>query len=420
MKFRTSLRYRVTSAFTLLGAFVSLTLALLLYQETIAVEQRLVAETLATEIGDYLKRYARDPETQPPASTVMRSYVIDRGNTAGVPASLLALAAGLHRLQLDGLYYFARVVETADRRIVVLYNDAQIRHREQQYQAFLASAVLIMTLVSAALGYWLAGRVVSPVGELARRVRGLAPGGSHIKLAEQFSADEVGLLAQNFDDYQARLQAFIEREQAFTADVSHELRTPLAVVEGAAEVLQEDPRLEDDQRRRIHRIMRATQEMAETTAALLELAREQVTGHTASACRVDTVLKEVVASHRSILARKQVEVIVDIQATPELPVDCALLRIVVGNLIRNAFSYTRQGRVVIELDANGIRVRDTGVGIADYHLDDIFKPFYSDQGGEGIGLSLVKRICLRYGWRLDVSSQLGTGTCFSLLFAAAA
>jgi signal transduction histidine kinase len=132
------------------------------------------------------------------------------------------------------------------------------------------------------------------------------------------------------------------------------------------------------------------------------------------------VLKEVVASHRSILARKQVEVIVDIQATPELPVDCALLRIVVGNLIRNAFSYTRQGRVGIELDANGIRVRDTGVGIADYHLDDIFKPFYSDQGGEGIGLSLVKRICLRYGWRLDVSSQLGTGTCFSLLFAAAA
>jgi signal transduction histidine kinase len=420
MKFRTSLRYRVTSAFTLLGAFVSLTLALLLYQETIAVEQRLVAETLATEIGDYLARYASDPHSQPPSSTVMHSYVINNDSTAGVPAPLLTLGAGLHRLQLDGLHYFARVVEQADRRIVVLYNDAQIRHREQQYQVFLASSVLIITLVAAALGYWLAGRVVSPVAELALRVRELAPGGSHIKLAEQFPDDEVGILAQNFDDYQARLQAFIEREQAFTADVSHELRTPLAVVEGAAEVLQEDPRLEGDQRRRIHRIMRAAQEMAETTAALLELAREQVTGHSASACHVDAVLKEVVETHRSILARKKVEVIIDIKATPQLPVDCALLRVVVGNLIRNAFSYTHQGRVSIELDHNGIRVSDTGVGIADHHLNDIFRPFYSEQGGEGIGLSLVKRICLRYGWHLDVSSQLGAGTRFSLLFASTA
>jgi len=419
MKFRTSLRYRVTVAFTLLGAFVSLTLALLLYQETIAVEYRLVAETLATEIGDYLERYARNPGSQPPSSTVMHSYVIENGSAPTVPAPLLSLTAGLHRVHLDGLDYFAQVVEKNDRRIVVLYNDVQIRHREQQYQAFLVSAVLIMTLVSAALGYWLAGRVVSPVAELARRVRQLAPGGSQIKLAEQFSDDEVGVLAQNFDDYQARLQAFLEREQAFTADVSHELRTPLAVVEGAAEVLQEDTRLEDDQRRRIHRIMRAAQEMAEMTAALLELAREQVTGHAATACQVDAVLNEVVEGHRSILARKRVEVVVDIKASPELAVDSALLRIVVGNLIRNAFSYTVEGRVMIELDDSGIRVCDTGVGIADSQLDDIFKPFYSDQGGEGIGLSLVRRICRRYGWRLEVSSQLGAGTCFSLLFNAA-
>jgi len=416
MKFRTSLRYRVTFAFTLLGAFVSLTLAVFLYRETVSMEQRLVAETLATEVGDYLERYARDPDSRGPSSTVMRSYLIENGNSAGVPAPLLALAPGLHRLELDGNHYFAEVVERANRRIVVLYNDVQIRRRERQYRVFLASGVLIMTVLSAALGYWLAGRVVSPVGELARRVRRLVPGDTQIKLAEQFSDDEVGVLAKNFDDYQVRLSAFIEREQAFTADVSHELRTPLAVVEGAAEVLQEDERLEEDQRRRIGRIMRAVQEMAETTAALLELARERVTRDAPSGCNVAAVLREVVENHRSILYRKQVEVITDIMAEPELPVDCALLRIVVGNLIRNAFSYTREGRVTIALDETGIRVIDTGVGIADYQLDDIFKPFYSDQGGEGIGLSLVKRICLRYDWRLEVSSELGEGTCFSLLF----
>jgi len=416
MKFRISLRYRVSFAFTLLGAFISLTLAIVLYRETVDAEKRLVAETLDMEVGDYLDRYARDPATRPPASTVMHTYLISGDNTAGVPPVLLTLAPGLHRLQLDGSTYYAEIVETDGRRIVVLYNDVQIRHREKQYQAFLVTTVLIMTLLSAALGYWLAGRVVSPVGELARRVRQLVPGDTKIKLARRFYDDEVGILAQSFDDYQERLQAFIQREQAFTADVSHELRTPLAVVEGAAEVLQEDARLAEDQRARVKRIMRAGQEMAETTAALLELAREQVTGHTSSGCRVATVLQEVVDSHRSILDRKQVEVLIDIQASPELPVDCALLRIVVGNLIRNAFSYTREGRVSIQLNDSGIHVCDTGVGIADHQLDDIFKPFYSDQGGEGIGLSLVKRICLRYGWCLEVNSELGTGTCFGLSF----
>lgn len=418
MTFRTSLRYRVTFAFTLLGAFISLSLAVLLYRETVTAERRVVAETLNMEVGDYLDRYARDPSTRAPASTVISTYLIEPGKTDTVPAPLLSLAPGLHRLQLDDGSYYAEIVEKDRRRIAVLYNDAQIRHREKQYQAFLTTTVLIMTLLSAALGYWLAGRVVSPVAELARLVRGLVPGDTQIKLARRFHGDEVGALAKSFDDYQERLQAFIQREQAFTADVSHELRTPLAVVEGAAEVLQEDPRLEADQHARVQRIKRAIQEMAETTAALLELAREQVTGHTPGGCNVAVVLQEVVDSHRSILDRKRVEVLTDLQARPELPVDCALLRIVVGNLIRNAFSYTREGRVSITLDASGIRVSDTGVGIAGQHLDDIFKPFYSEQGGEGIGLSLVMRICMRYGWRLEVNSELGTGTTFCLLLAA--
>lgn len=418
MKFRTSLRYRVTFAFTLLGTFISLALAILLYQQTVALEQRLVAETLATELHDYLKRYAENPQTQPPASTVMRAYIIQPGENPNIPARLLTLRPGFHRLKLNGGNYYAEVAARADRHFVVLYNDAQIRHREQQYQVFLASGVLLMTLLSAALGYWLAGRVVSPVAELARRVRRLTPGDNRHQLAGHFSRDEVGLLAQSFDDYQHKLQAFIQREQAFTADVSHELRTPLAVIEGAAEVLQEDTRLEADQRTRIQRILRAGQEMAEITAALLELAREKLTEPVASTCHVSGVLQEAVENHRSMLQHKQVDVILEVQAEPELPVDCALLRIVVGNLIRNAFSYTREGRVTIELDATGIRVIDTGVGIAGHQLDDIFKPFYSDQGGEGIGLSLVKRICIHYGWCLDVNSELGAGTCFSLLFEA--
>jgi signal transduction histidine kinase len=131
---------------------------------------------------------------------------------------------------------------------------------------------------------------------------------------------------------------------------------------------------------------------------------------------IDKLLHEVVDSHRHLLESNNVAVEITIRSAPVLPVECALLRIVVGNLIRNAFSYTTEGCVRITLDSYSISVADTGVGIPAQQLEEVFKPFYSAQGGEGIGLSLVRRICQHYGWQIKVSSRVGKGTRFRLDF----
>jgi signal transduction histidine kinase len=135
-----------------------------------------------------------------------------------------------------------------------------------------------------------------------------------------------------------------------------------------------------------------------------------------ASCEVDKLLHEVVDSHRHLLESNNVAVEITIRSAPVLPVECALLRIVVGNLIRNAFSYTTEGCVRITLDSYSISVADTGVGIPAQQLEEVFKPFYSAQGGEGIGLSLVRRICQHYGWQIKVSSRVGKGTRFRLDF----
>ena len=89
-----------------------------------------------------------------------------------------------------------------------------------------------------------------------------------------------------------------------------------------------------------------------------------------------------------------------------------MLLIVVGNLIRNAFQHTDQGEVSIHLTAEQLSITDTGRGIAEVELAHIFQRHYkgSESRGEGIGLSLTKRICDRYGWDITVASRRGLGT----------
>lgn len=416
MKFRTNLRSRVTFSFALLGMIISIALAGALYVLTHTMEERLIAETLSAELEDYMARYKLDPDTAPPSSTVIRTYIIDSDHKAA-PEKLHGLGSGLHKIQLEGRDYYAEVRISDKQHFIVLYDDEQIEHRENQFKLYLGIGVMVMTLLAALLGFWLAGRVISPVGELAARVSGLRPENHLAPMAEDFPNDEVGRLACEFDAYLKRLAAFIEREQSFTADVSHELRTPLAVIEGAAEILSEDPAVDETTRARVERISRAAHEMGELVSALLILAREEKGHMSETDCAVADLLSQVVNNHQHLVQHKAVELRLDIRAHTILPAECTLLRIVLANLIRNAISFTHQGSVLVSLDENGVTVQDTGIGIPKKQMQRIFERYYTgESGGEGIGLSLVKRICLRNGWHITIESQEEQGTTFRLSF----
>jgi len=422
---RLTLRLRVAAGFALLGLAVSLALGAWLYIASRDLEQRLIDEALGAELEDYLARLSRNPQSLPPETATIRGYLVrpSQGLAAqgdAPPPELDGLTQGRHTLEVDGVSYRVAVHQGRDATLYMLHSRAQLALREQSLALMLMLGMTLTTLLSAAGGWWLAGRVTAPVRGLAERVRGRDPTDPVPAEPPDLPDDEVGELARTIDGYLRRLRAFVERERTFVSSVSHELRTPLAVIQGAVEVIESDPGLDGRTRERVGRISRAARGMADLTTSLLVLAREgqgQTTPPTP--CAVDEVLAECVELHRPLLRHKPVTLDYRIEAYPVLTVARPLLAIALGNLLRNACTYTEQGQVSVTLTASEVRIDDSGPGIPPEEMDCLFGP---DLGcrrtvrGEGIGLPLVKRIADGQGWRIAVESRAGGGASFRLWF----
>ena len=419
MEIRRSLRVRVASAFALFGGGIALALAIILFFTAHNLNQRLIDESLQAEMEDYMSRRARNPQSLPPTTVSVRGFVATAVDGQDIPPVLAALPTGSHEIVLDGIFYHAAVADRDGSRYYMLFNEARQKNRERRFLLVLGGGMLIMILFSAVGGWWLAGRVTSPVTALARRVSAASSAGEMFALDKHLSEDEVGALAHAFEHYATRLNAFVARERDFTANVSHELRTPLAVIQGAAEVLQADDSLNDWQRARLARIERAARETSGLIAALLSLAREGTDAATHAECDVATVAREAVEKHRYLLGGRATRLELDIQCEPTLAVEKVLLAIVLDNLVRNALAFTEAGEVKLRVEATRVVVTDTGRGIGADEMGRIFQRHYKGSGsqGVGIGLSLVKRICDRYGWEIAIESREGEGTVAELIFA---
>ncbi|HEX7972423.1 MAG TPA: HAMP domain-containing sensor histidine kinase [Thiobacillus sp.] len=418
MRFSRSLRFRVATAFAAIGGVISLVTAIGLYVGVRDAGERLIDETLNAEMQDYLSRRSRNPHSLPPATATLLGYVLPaRQGEPAPPVPIAALRPGWHEIRLGTIFYRIAIADCGRSRCFLLYNETLFRQKQVSLGLYLAVFVVLMTLLSGGLALWLSERVIEPVKELARRVRDMRPDSHPETLSEDFPPDEVGELARTFEQTLNRLADFIDRERAFTADVSHELRTPIAVIRGAAEVLLADPNRSARDRQRIERIERGAADMADLSTALLSMARER-DDERREPVDVAALIEESVDKHQHLLGSRPVEVSLEILARPRVAADANLLAIVVANLIRNSFTYTERGSVRIRLDEQGLSVADTGLGIPRAALEKVFQRLYkgAHSEGAGIGLSLAKKICDRYGWSIALDSEEGQGTRAVLRF----
>jgi len=416
---RLGLRLRAALLVALVCLLAVGALGVTLYTASEDLEDALIQELVQNEMDYLIQRHRQDPGFVPQVAANFQSYIVRSPmDLEKLPAPMRALGMGSHEMFIADEEFEVLVREIDGVRYYVAYEVGPYEQREQAFKWLVLVAMATAALVSLALGYWLSGMLVSQVTGLARRVGTLEPGAPRAPLARPDQDPEVALLARAFDEYQARIEQMIRREQEFTANASHELRTPLTAIRTSCELLLTDPGLSDKARSRLVQIDEAAGRMTELTQALLFLARGQALGGVETVAIADCVA-EAAGPYRADIARKGLAFEVAIAPEAVLDLNYEALRFVLTNLIRNAVYYTDRGFVKVGYASKSLTVTDSGRGISPEHLPRIFERFFREDvvsSGVGIGLSIVKRVCDHYGWKIQVDSTPARGSAFSIAF----
>src|SRR5690606_28022146 len=273
------------------------------------VENQLIEDVMNRNIANAAHQFDVDPANREFPFDQVKAYVYTPDKFESVRNSRpewYVLSDGITSMigtgpDGDEFAYKLAVRKTPQAWFFLAYDMTQSKRSEERFNHALYATVLLFTLLSLALGWWSASRVMSPVSELAKRLKESGRSATSESLADHFPDAEVGQLAEALDDYAGRLTEVVQRDREFNADVSHELRTPLAVIRGAVELLLSSPQLDEKTRTRLLRIQRAEQQCTDLISALLLLSRSE-RGH--GATDVAKLAEQSLAMHRTQIAGK--------------------------------------------------------------------------------------------------------------------
>ena len=428
---RRRLRTRIIVSFALLGFGLTALFAAAMLNLRSRLENQLIENTLQREVTSLVEQVEARPDEQP-YFLMFDARTFSDENAYRINPLYRDLGPGVHEVREEDAQGVMQVYKVAVRRgqsrdgkpfsSLVRYNVTDASATSDLLAKLLLGAVLVFTLLALVLGWWSASRVMSPVSDLAQRLRRSGMSSDPEALAPLFPEDEVGELAKALDDYAERLTEVVQRDREFNADVSHELRTPLAVIRGAVELMLSRPDLDERTRTRLSRIQRAEQQCTDLISALLLLSRnERALGQ----CDVAKVAQQLLDNQRAQLGGKPLELVLEGSEGVVLDAPESALAVALGNLIGNAVKYTQSGKVIVRVRADEVDVIDSGPGLSAEDAAKLFERGYRgthaghSQGG-GIGLSIVRRLCALYGWDVRVRPGEDVGVVATLRFSPAA
>jgi two-component system OmpR family sensor kinase len=275
----------------------------------------------------------------------------------------------------------------------------------------------------------LATRSLAPVSRMADQAKTITDRNLRSGLDAGAGSEELQLLADSFNELLARLDRSFASMRRFVADASHELRTPLSIIGGEADVALAAGRTAAEYRESIVIMQDEARRLSRLVDDLLNLARAdaETTRLQVEPFYLDDLLTECCRSVQGLAAAKDLALECHCREDVTFSGDQELLRRLVLNLLDNAIRYTPGGgRVSVQLEtcegSLRIAVCDTGIGIPPEAAPHVFERFYRadqarsrEQGGFGLGLSIVKWIAESHNGTVELSSQPGVGSTFTVL-----
>lgn len=299
---------------------------------------------------------------------------------------------------------------------------------EELAAAFLLGLPLALAFAGGA-GYFLARRALAPLEEMAGRVEQITSESLNARLPIPTTKDELGRLAEIFNNLLERLEQSFEQLRRFTSDASHELRTPLTSIRSVGEVALQTNTTPEEYRDTIGSMLEEVNRLTELVDNLLTISRAdagRVQLRPAIVSAIDSA-RDAASLFEVLIEEKEQTITVDGDESAKIYGDHVFLRQALVNIIHNAVKFSPVGGCIsvhVQADPDSqvrIDITDNGPGIAADHVDHIFDRFYRvdesrtrDSGGAGLGLSIAQWAVRLHGGKIQVRTMPGNGCTFQI------
>jgi signal transduction histidine kinase len=301
--------------------------------------------------------------------------------------------------------------------------DKILRHFRE---AFLLVAIPLV-LLGLIWGTFLASRALQPLRQVIRAIHEISKGRLEARAPNPKAGDELKELVMLFNSMVDKIEALVKGMRESLDNVSHDLRTPMTRLRGIAEMALQSggnmvaygEALADcmEESERILKMLDTLMDISEAETGVIKLDIKSVP--------VSDVVHDVVDLYRYVAEDKNIALEARIRDKVIVNVDAVRMRQVLGNLLDNAIKYTTSGgRVDITADKTEqgviVSIKDTGIGIPSSEMPKIWDRLYRgdqsrSQRGLGLGLSLVRAVVKAHGGKVDVQSEPGRGSVFTVL-----
>lgn len=391
-----SLQQRIVLAFGGLTLFVCALFVLLAMAMMYSLEDTFFERMLAEE-GEHQRQAAQAGQAAP---APLRRFISLHADASSFPADLAAAhAAHPRRSELAGEqgrhYHLLRLEQPQQWLVAEVSEQLEVRPKRAAMLWNLGLMCGVLLLLSLSLGWWLARQAVRPLARLDQALREAPPGTEPPIALQSFPRNELGRLAATLKAAWQRNKDFAEREQQFGRDASHELRTPLAVIANSAELLQARGDLPAHAEAPLARIREACRSMTQTVQSLLALARELEQLPPPRRYRLLALVLQALELQRSAALARAEPVPpfeLDIDPALELIGQPEVLAVILNNLLANAAQHAPGALVRLRWADGELWVENEGPGLASGGSGE-----RQASAGLGLGLSIVQRLCERYG-----------------------